>query len=285
MNTTNSSYTIRQIENIMDIAVALLDYTESLDTCCPIPGVLASTLGIRSIALAVVRLSHNPMEPDYVVCCSSEHTVARESVLLKDMRGIYRHIQPSFRVETPNACQAFHALQVDQQLQEIDVCDIERSSRVIVFTRPIDAAYRLLLMVEWHIGDAQLTPEIASKVAIIAMELSKQLRCAVAWKEFPMALGAPFDRLSKQELKVLSGLNTELAEKQLAAHLGLSRHTLHSHIKSIYRKVRVQGRIALLQRLRIAIHRMRLEADSSTRTTRHGASGSVFKADCLSNIL
>jgi DNA-binding NarL/FixJ family response regulator len=44
----------------------------------------------------------------------------------------------------------------------------------------------------------------------------------------------------------------------LAGRLGLSPHTLHSHIKSIYRKVGVQGRLPLLLRAQGAVRALRI---------------------------
>ena len=58
---------------------------------------------------------------------------------------------------------------------------------------------------------------------------------------------------------VLRGLNSDAGEKQLADQLGLSPHTLHSHIKSIYRKVGVQGRLPLLLRAEEAMRGLRAD--------------------------
>ena len=69
----------------------------------------------------------------------------------------------------------------------------------------------------------------------------------------PKALGAAFERLTDREWMVLQGLNSDAGEKQLADQLGLSPHTLHSHIKSIYRKVGVQGRLPAAARARECI--------------------------------
>jgi len=65
-------------------------------------------------------------------------------------------------------------------------------------------------------------------------------------------------RLTEREWVVLQGLMTEAGEKQLADQLGLSPHTLHSHIKSIYRKVEVQGRLPLLSKVHNVVRERRL---------------------------
>jgi DNA-binding CsgD family transcriptional regulator len=45
---------------------------------------------------------------------------------------------------------------------------------------------------------------------------------------------------------VLRLLLSGLSEKQIAARLDLSRHTVHNHVKEIYRVVGVQSRAELM---------------------------------------
>jgi DNA-binding NarL/FixJ family response regulator len=93
--------------------------------------------------------------------------------------------------------------------------------------------------------------------------LVTQLGAMLAWIADSSVLGTPFDRLTDREWVVLQGLQSEDGEKQLADRLELSPHTLHSHIKSIYRKLGVQGRLPVLMRLGAAqrAYRMRLAAE------------------------
>jgi two-component system NarL family response regulator len=48
--------------------------------------------------------------------------------------------------------------------------------------------------------------------------------------------------LTKRECEVLQGIASGLSEKKLAATLSLSPHTIHTHIKKIYRKLQVNSR-------------------------------------------
>lgn len=48
--------------------------------------------------------------------------------------------------------------------------------------------------------------------------------------------------LSEREKEVLEGFAKGLSEKKLAAELSLSQHTVHAHIKNIYKKLRVNSR-------------------------------------------
>jgi DNA-binding NarL/FixJ family response regulator len=91
----------------------------------------------------------------------------------------------------------------------------------------------------------------------------------LAWQDSPRLLGSAFERLTEREWVVLRGLNSDDGEKQLADRLSLSPHTLHSHIKSIYRKVGVQGRLPLLLRLNTAIRELRQTSINSVSAPRH----------------
>ncbi|WP_437935119.1 response regulator transcription factor [Sorangium sp. So ce341] len=59
--------------------------------------------------------------------------------------------------------------------------------------------------------------------------------------------GAP-SRLSPRESITLERLAEGLTEKQIAAELGLSPHTVHDYVKSLYRRFGVSSRGALLAR-------------------------------------
>ena len=49
-------------------------------------------------------------------------------------------------------------------------------------------------------------------------------------------------RLSKRELEILELVSQGLSNKEIANHLNLSRYTVESHIKHIYRKLAVRNR-------------------------------------------
>lgn len=48
--------------------------------------------------------------------------------------------------------------------------------------------------------------------------------------------------LTKREREVLRGIAAGLSERKLAVDLGVSPHTVHTHIKKIYRKLQVNSR-------------------------------------------
>jgi LuxR family maltose regulon positive regulatory protein len=56
------------------------------------------------------------------------------------------------------------------------------------------------------------------------------------------------EELSERELTVLRHLASNLSEREIAAELYLSFNTVHSHVKSIYRKLGVSSRAEAVER-------------------------------------
>ena len=53
-------------------------------------------------------------------------------------------------------------------------------------------------------------------------------------------------RLCPRELQVVQGVFTDLTEQQIALRLGISRHTIHSYVIRVYRKLDISSRCELL---------------------------------------
>ena len=53
-------------------------------------------------------------------------------------------------------------------------------------------------------------------------------------------------KLCPRELQVLQGIFADQTELQIASHLGISHHTVHSYLIRIYRKLEVNSRCELL---------------------------------------
>lgn len=62
----------------------------------------------------------------------------------------------------------------------------------------------------------------------------------------PIGIHELIHRLSHTERAVLSHLRSRLTERQIAERMNRSRHTVHVHVKSIYRKLGVRSRQQLL---------------------------------------
>lgn len=84
-------------------------------------------------------------------------------------------------------------------------------------------------------GGAPMSPKIARKV-IREMQLPGG--------------GEPNQPLSQRERDILSGLVMGRSYKEMAQALGISPHTIHSHIKNIYEKLQATSRAEALKNAR-----------------------------------
>jgi len=62
-----------------------------------------------------------------------------------------------------------------------------------------------------------------------------------AWQEVGTRL-----KFSERELEVVVGVFDDLKEAAIAARLGISAHTVHTHLERLYRKLQVNGRGRLI---------------------------------------
>ena len=66
----------------------------------------------------------------------------------------------------------------------------------------------------------------------------------LAWGEIARAL-----KLSRRELQIVRGVFDDRTEFAIAAELGISPHTVHTHFERLHRKLGVTDRVALVLRV------------------------------------
>lgn len=86
-----------------------------------------------------------------------------------------------------------------------------------------------------HMGGAPMSPKIARKVILELRDREEASRQA---------------GLTQREMNVLKGIANGQTYKELAAVLGCSSHTIHSHIKKAYEKLHATSRAQALQKAR-----------------------------------
>lgn len=92
-------------------------------------------------------------------------------------------------------------------------------------------------------GGAPLSKSIARKV----LQFTKE-KTSVAPKDFPrLEPGASPFELTPRELEILQQIVHDEKEFAIARNLGISRDTVHTHIKNIYKKLQVHSRGAVVK--------------------------------------
>jgi hypothetical protein len=226
-----------------------------VDLCGQIPGYLTSVLGLQPITLAVVRETKES-DPALFFCCASDAMPVREPASVPpNVLNIYRQTRPLTRADGL----------VLRSMYEIDQGPTRRSedglvdySRALVFALSLDEVHRMLLVIHQRRQDLPLSDAMTDMLLIIARHLARLLSCLVTLHTRPRVIGKNFALLTEKHWSVLKGLDSDLGEKQLAEQLGISPHTLHSHIKSVYRRLGVQGRLSMLKQLEEACRSWRI---------------------------
>ncbi|MEI8195870.1 MAG: helix-turn-helix transcriptional regulator [Phycisphaerae bacterium] len=248
------------VDQLIDLTGALLEITTDISTLARVPEVLARGLDLGSLSFALVDL-HADEQP-VILTLETYGTPAQDRVLADDA---------GLRADIVALCQRHdwvgqegvpHANSQSRCNQGLK-CPANRTTccgqcTQTVLTRQVDSRHRLVLFIDHRAAENTLPAATMEALQIALHHLAKSLHILVNCRHYPPCLGAPFATLTEREGAVLCGLNSEGGEKQIADRLGLSPHTLHSHIKSIYRKLEVQGRLPLLQKFRRALQDYRL---------------------------
>jgi len=116
--------------------------------------------------------------------------------------------------------------------------------------RQVDARHRMVLILHWGTRMAELAGEFARLFEAVGDMLAGSLATLLSWRQHPALLGGNFARITPTQWHVLCHLCTERSEKELADLLHMAPHTLHSHIKDIYRRLGVRSRLGAVHLLR-----------------------------------
>ena len=254
---------------LMNLASSLHELTAHPLLLEQIPAFLASALHLQPITLAVVRQERG-QERQFVTLASyrtppaDENAAASESPT-QDTQLLQRNILNFVSPPSPPS-----PTSTDENASAIP----SHLDNQLVFSHRLGEHHLMLLL----FPPLTTQPNTVSleMLHLLAHHLAQSLTLLLRWQESPDPLGRPFDSLTQREWMVLCGLNSEDGEKQLADRMGLSPHTLHSHIKAIYRKLNVQGRLPLLQKFNRALRDYRLQhltAPSPTHLAPHRVAG------------
>lgn len=71
------------------------------------------------------------------------------------------------------------------------------------------------------------------------------------WRDLALAL-----KLSQRELEIVQAVFDDHKESLIASNLGISSHTVHTHLERLYRKLEISSRVALVSRVFIEYLRL-----------------------------
>jgi DNA-binding CsgD family transcriptional regulator len=117
--------------------------------------------------------------------------------------------------------------------------------------------YTLRLSIE---STSDLSPTQTEALDKALRLIHTALDCILISQRDREALGEPFAQLSEREWQICQALEGPDDEKQIAGSLAFSRHTMHGYVKTLYRKLRVQSRLQLLDQLKRSREEVRRRA-------------------------
>ena len=84
-------------------------------------------------------------------------------------------------------------------------------------------------------------------------------------------------KLSRREFEVLQSVFDDLAQRQIALRLGISTHTVHTHIERLYKKLGVSSRGELL--VRVFAHHLKAIGARDAASRSNGARSALKRED------
>ena len=220
-------------EMLMNVSAVLADLTRSSEHLAQVPDYLSRALGIEPLTLLLVRDAVRG--PEIVLSASSGAIAQTTTAFPQDMLSLYQQAHTGVRDPGDGA-----------EVLELDVPESAAFPRATVIAQSVEKGFRLVLVAHHRAGESSFSQEVTETLMQVAGITAKLFECLVIWLYQHETLGEPFNLLTQREWTVLRHLKSDVSEKVLADQLHLSPHTLHSHIKSIYRKTGVQGRLSLV---------------------------------------
>lgn len=111
----------------------------------------------------------------------------------------------------------------------------------------------LALVESWPVHPAP-NPRVERSLPLTGSEILSPSQ----WTALGLAL-----RLSPRELQIVQGVFDDEKEAMIADRLGISSHTVHTHLERLYRKLSVRSRTMLVVRIFAECMRRRLAQESA----------------------
>jgi DNA-binding CsgD family transcriptional regulator len=211
-------------------------------TCGRAPGEAFPPTGLLNtlflLGWCVADEAHLPLLPEALV---QGLNVAYAQLRISDMSGNVVHDYAYPQDSTPVMHLATHAEPHSGEL-----------------SRLLGEKYTLLIRISS--GPQALTQEQSAAFDTAGDMIHAALNVLFIKQRDRAQLGAPYTQFSDREWAVCERLYGPEGEKAIAEAMDASRHTVHCHVKNIYRKLKLQSRLEVIHHLRQARGASRREA-------------------------
>jgi DNA-binding NarL/FixJ family response regulator len=231
MNTSISQSLHTKCDRLLANIVLLHEVTAHKDMHAELPKYLAAALGASSVSVAFVEVASNGQELQRSIHSTNTCRIAEEGTDSEWLADLLREttsggaIAGTTRFTPPAAVHALYPIDID---------------RAIAFQIKAPAAVHMI------------TDDGRAFMLVLLSHIARTLGCQASCNNSRVRSRPLLNALTKAEWRVLIALDSEATEKEIASNLSTSVNTLHSHIKSIYRRLGVQSRLSALAVLRRA---------------------------------
>jgi DNA-binding CsgD family transcriptional regulator len=200
-----------------------------------IPARMKSLLGASRVSMVLVGVSHQFAETGRVTYASGLGLQEAEGAgdaggaewvkkLLAERKaaGEAVHIEPAVKIGVDGRTQALFMLNADHAV----AFDIQTAAAAFTITEQ---------------GKQWLTSMLE--------HMARNLRARLNRPNLTTQSVLPLSELTKGEWRVLLAIDGDDQEKEIADRLSLSTHTVHSHIKQVYRVMGVRSRMGAIEML------------------------------------
>lgn len=241
---------------LLDVVELLGELTSDTESLTEIPRVLVSLLPLDRVTFALVRQTAG--EPQRMVVAAGVEMGDDATLTTVPIPAIADERDGTAGAPGPKASAGISGLGTTEAFENKP--SPAQSNPPIKIIRQLNASHRMILTLHWGRRRAALSPEFAGLLDTIGDALARALGTLLSWREQPALLGGCFSKITGTQWHVLCHLHTDLSEKELTGFLKITPHTLHSHIKDIYRTLGVRSRLGAVHVLQQATRNYRAKA-------------------------
>ena len=238
-------------EQLVTGVIMVHEASRSRDGMTELPRHLASALGAAGASMAVISLDEK-----------------------RARTGETRHNSATFAISGNDEEDWTSRLLAEATTDEAvnEVMHFESSS-VVYALFPIDAATVVAFRVQAPAAAYMISEGGRSMLSSLLRQVAANLRRQSHRASSKVREKALLRTLTKAEWRVLMALDSDMPEKQIATELQTTGNTLHSHIKSIYRRLGVQSRLSAIAILRRAEREVLFEELQASRVSDTAGNG------------
>ena len=269
MVSNNAAHMSRTQQLMLDVVELLGQLTSDIELLPEIPRVLVSLLPVDRVTFALVQQTE--AEPDRLLVSAGFEAPDGPQAMPVPSLAIHNE-----QTNYPDASDSLETVQDganDTNNIHAGNATANRIPCPFEVTRQLDDSHKMVLILHWGKRYPSMPEEYLEIFNSISDLLSRSLRTLLSWWSRPELLGGRFTKITRCQWRILTHLYTQLSEKELADYLKTSPQTLHSHIKTIYQKLGVRGRLEAVRVLHQAVRQYRTKArewslpQSADRTT------------------